>query len=80
MTDTPDAQLLEQFARNESEAEQNLNTVVVDQTRLYTNLDIDFQWPNKTPGALKQALLDQAGLKLTPDVQDVKFIAVDPAK
>lgn len=58
--------------------ERSLNIVVIDQTGLTRNLDIDFKW-DKTPEGLKRALLDELGLKLTPSRQTVEFVVVDKA-
>ena len=55
-----------------------MNIVVIDQTGLTRNLDIDFKW-DKTPEGLKRALLDELGLKLTPSRQTVEFVVVDKA-
>jgi uncharacterized protein (TIGR03435 family) len=58
--------------------ERSLNIVVIDQTGLTRNLDIDFKW-DKTPEGLKHVLLDELGLKLTPSRQTVEFVVVEKA-
>ncbi len=58
--------------------EQSLGTVVIDQTGLTNNYDIDFEW-DSTPESLKQVLLGQLGLKLTPARKTVTFAIVDKA-
>jgi uncharacterized protein (TIGR03435 family) len=59
--------------------EQSLHVVVLDQTGLTDNFDIDFQW-DKTPEGLKRVLLDELGLKLSPGKQAVEFVKVEKAK
>jgi uncharacterized protein (TIGR03435 family) len=58
--------------------EDSLGTVVIDQTGLTDNFDIDFEW-DSTPESLKPVLLDQLGLKLTPARKNVTFAIVDKA-
>jgi uncharacterized protein (TIGR03435 family) len=58
--------------------EHSLNTVVIDKTGLTNNFDIDFKWAS-TPESLKQVLLDELGLKLTPSRQTVEFVVVEKA-
>jgi uncharacterized protein (TIGR03435 family) len=58
--------------------EQNLGMVIIDQTKLAGNFDIDFKW-DETPDGLKQVLLDELGLILTPSRQTVDFVIVDKA-
>jgi uncharacterized protein (TIGR03435 family) len=53
-----------------------LGTVVVDQTGLDGDFDIDFSW-DKTPGGLRQALPEQTGLELVPAKEPVKFLLVE---
>ena len=50
--------------------------VVIDQTGLTDNFDIDFKW-DSTPERLKQVLLDELGLKLTPDSRAIDFVVVE---
>jgi uncharacterized protein (TIGR03435 family) len=59
--------------------EETLNVVVIDQTRLTQNFDIDFKW-DKTPEGLKRVLLDELGLKLSAEKQVVEFLKVEKAK
>jgi len=59
--------------------EQNLGMVIIDQTQLAGNFDIDFKW-DETPDSLKQVLVDELGLILTPSRQTVDFVIVDKAK
>jgi len=59
--------------------ERNLGTMIIDQTSLQGNLDIDLKW-DQTPEGLKQALPEQLGLKLTTSVQSVQFVVVEKAK
>jgi uncharacterized protein (TIGR03435 family) len=58
--------------------EHSLGTVVIDQTGLTDNFDIDFEW-DSTPESLKEVLVDQLGLKLTPARKAVTFAIVDKA-
>ena len=62
-----------------SHLENSLGTVVIDQTGLTNNLDIDFACPS-TPKGLKQVLLDRLGLKLTPTNMPVKMLVAEKAK
>jgi uncharacterized protein (TIGR03435 family) len=52
--------------------------VIIDQTKLIGNFDIDFKW-DETPDDLKRVLLDELGLILTPSRQTVDFVIVDKA-
>ncbi len=54
----------------------HLGTVVIDQTGLSGNFDIDFTW-DRTPEGLKQALLEQTGLELVPGKGPVEFLMVE---
>jgi uncharacterized protein (TIGR03435 family) len=58
--------------------ERNLGIVIIDRSKLDGNFDIDFKW-DETPDGLKQVLLDELGLVLTPSRQTVDFVIVDKA-
>jgi uncharacterized protein (TIGR03435 family) len=55
-----------------------LGLVILDQTQLTGNFDIDFIW-DKTPDGLKQVLRDQLGLDLVPTNMPVEMVVIDPA-
>jgi uncharacterized protein (TIGR03435 family) len=59
--------------------QRTLGTVVIDQTHLDGQYDIDFKWDSTREG-MQQVLRDQLGLKLTPARQSVKYVVVDKAK
>lgn len=66
--------------------ENILEIPVIDQTDLTGRYDFDLHWsqpggyaaPN--PEALKQALLDQLGLKLTPATKSIEMLVVEKAQ
>jgi uncharacterized protein (TIGR03435 family) len=60
--------------------ESSTGIVVVDQTHLNGDYDIDFQWDGRTRDGLKQALLNQAGLELIPTNLTVQILFVEQAK
>ena len=62
-----------------ADLENSLGTVVINETKLRGKFDIDFRW-DSTPEGLKQALLDQLGLKLTRGRQTVEFVVVEKVK
>jgi uncharacterized protein (TIGR03435 family) len=55
---------------------EHLRTVVVDETKLTGNYDIDFKW-DKTPEGLKQTLLEQTGLELVLERKAIEFLLVE---
>jgi uncharacterized protein (TIGR03435 family) len=59
--------------------ERFLKVPVIDRTGLTGYYDIDFKW-DSTPDGLKKVLLDELGLKLSPDRQNVEFVVVEKAK
>ena len=59
--------------------EHNLRTMLMDETGLTDNYDIDFKW-DKTPEGLKRALRDQLGLELTPTNMLIEMLVVEKAK
>jgi uncharacterized protein (TIGR03435 family) len=62
-----------------ADLENSLGIVVINETKLRGKFDIDFRW-DSTPEGLKQALLDQLGLKLTRGRQTVEFVVVEKVK
>ncbi|MGD0413449.1 MAG: TIGR03435 family protein [Verrucomicrobiota bacterium] len=65
--------------------EKRLKVMVMDQTGLngYYAFDLDWNEPDpKHPDdeALKQALIDQLGLELTPKIQPVEMLVIEKAK
>lgn len=60
--------------------ESCLGTVIVDQTQLPGNYDIDFKWDGKSRDGLQRALLDQTGLELVPTNLTVQMLEVEQAK
>lgn len=58
---------------------RSLGTLVVDQTGLNGDFDIDLKW-DSTPQGLKQELLDQLGLEVVPTNEAVEFLVVERAK
>ena len=64
--------------------EQHLKVPVLDRTGLSKRYDIDLKWPEQrldpNPEALKEAVLDQLGLELKPDTDEVEMLVVDKAK
>lgn len=54
--------------------------IIVDQTQLKGNYDIDFKWDGRTFDGLKEALLDQTGLELTPTNTTVQILVVEQAQ
>jgi uncharacterized protein (TIGR03435 family) len=58
--------------------ERSLGMLVIDHTGLTDSFDIDFKW-DSTPEGLKQVLLDELGLKLTPSSQAIDFVVVEKA-
>lgn len=60
--------------------EAELGTVIVDQTQLEGEYDIDFKWDGRTRDGLKQALLDQTGLELIPTNMTVQMLVVEQVK
>jgi uncharacterized protein (TIGR03435 family) len=61
-----------------ADLEESLGTVVIDETKLGGEFDIDLTWDG-TPDGLKRVLRDERGLELTPSRRPVEFIAVDSA-
>jgi uncharacterized protein (TIGR03435 family) len=53
-----------------------LGTMVIDGTGLHEDYDIDLKW-DSTPEGLKQVVLEQLGLELTPTRQPVEFLRVE---
>jgi uncharacterized protein (TIGR03435 family) len=58
---------------------------VVDNTGLQGRFDIDLAWDqpdfeHQNPDALKQALLDELGLELSPAKQPVEMLVVQQSK
>ena len=64
--------------------EHKLNIPVVNQTALTGRYDLELKWNGDSqhpdPEALKQALLDQLGLQLTPDIQPIEMLVVEKVK
>ena len=60
--------------------ESCLGIVVVDQTQMKGDYNIDFQWDGRTREGLEKALLDQAGLELIHTNQPVRMLLVEKAK
>jgi len=65
--------------------ENQLNLPVLDETGLTGHYDIDLAWDRtgfqqQTPDALKQALLEQLGLVLTPTKQSVEVLVVQQSR
>jgi RNA polymerase sigma-70 factor, ECF subfamily len=60
--------------------ETRLGIVIVDQTQLEGNYDIDFTWDSGTREGLEQALLGQTGLELIPTNMTVQIVVIEPAK
>jgi uncharacterized protein (TIGR03435 family) len=59
-------------------------TPVIDQTGLADHFDIDLKWEQAdwqhlNPESLKQALLEQLGLKLVPGREQINLLVVDKA-
>jgi uncharacterized protein (TIGR03435 family) len=66
--------------------ENRMKMVVIDETGLDGQYDIDLKWSepggyqNPDPEALKQVVLDQLGLELTPSTQSIEMLVVKKAK
>ena len=64
--------------------EDHLGIPVIDQTGLTGEYTFDVKWDepdakHRNPEGLKQALLDQLGLELTPKVQPVEMLVIEKA-
>ena len=60
--------------------EEQLKIPVVDKTGLTGNFDLKFKWRDSADGeALKQSLLDQLGLEVTPAVEPLEVLVVEKA-
>lgn len=60
--------------------ELRLGVVVVDQTQMDGNYDIDFKWDGLSRAGLQQALLAQTGLELIPTNTTVQMLVVEQVK
>jgi uncharacterized protein (TIGR03435 family) len=59
--------------------ERHLGAVIINQTKLDGDFDIDFKWDQTTEG-LKQVLLDQLGLELVETNMPLEMLVVEKAK
>jgi uncharacterized protein (TIGR03435 family) len=59
--------------------ERRLGAVIINQTKLDGDFDIDFKWDQTTEG-LKQVLLDQLGLELLETNMPLEMLVVEKAK
>jgi len=65
--------------------ENRLKVVVIDQTDLTGNFAYNLDWDEPDPkqpnnAGLKQALMDQLGLELTPKIQPIEMLVIEKAK
>ena len=65
--------------------EDHLGIPVIDQTGLTGRFSFDLKWDEpdakqRNPEGLKQALLDQIGLELTPKVQPIEMLVIEKAQ
>ncbi|HSY18612.1 MAG TPA: TIGR03435 family protein [Candidatus Acidoferrales bacterium] len=58
---------------------RDLGILVVDQTRMSGDYNIDLEW-DSTPEGLKRELLDKLGLELVPSHEPVEFLIVETVK
>jgi uncharacterized protein (TIGR03435 family) len=59
--------------------ERHLGAVIINQTKLDGDFDVDFKW-NQTTEGLKQVLLDQLGLELVETNIPLEMLVVEKAK